>query len=182
MGYLLCLIPCASAAGTYQPHLTKSLLEQIREVHQENLVTGLEGASKEGKETGGARGAGRKASGGEEAASASGGSGGGAVSEASWYETDALGLVPFFSEQASTTAGDMNFLNKTSGAMSLAADVAGIASSIGQGGNLAGFLRDLGHTCSSSPASLRQAIRVSWGSTPEEGYLREIWSRSDALG
>lgn len=54
----------------------------------------------------------------------------------------------------------MNFLNKTQGAMSLAADVAGIASGIGRGGSLAGFLRDLGHTCCSTPAALRQAIRV----------------------
>lgn len=54
----------------------------------------------------------------------------------------------------------MNYLNKTSGAMSLSADVAGIANSIGQGGSLAGFLKDLGHTSSSSPGALRQAIRV----------------------
>lgn len=71
-------------------------------------------------------------------------------------EADVLALVPLFTDHT----GEMNFLNKTSGAMSLTSDVAGIANSIGQGGSLAGFLKDLGHTCCSSPAALRQAIRV----------------------
>lgn len=72
-------------------------------------------------------------------------------------ESDALALVPLFTDHTE----EMNYLNNTSGAMSLATDIAGIASSIGQGGSLAGFLRDLGHTCCSSPGALRQAIRVS---------------------
>ena len=139
--------------------MAKTLLEQIREAHKEGLLAGLlEGGFREGTEAGGKAAGG---GGGEEAISASAGSGGNAASSSAWYEADALALVPFFSEQASSIAGgEMNFLNKTSGAMSLAADVAGIANSIGQGGNLAGFLRDLGHTCCSNPASLRQAIRV----------------------
>lgn len=68
-----------------------------------------------------------------------------------------MALIPLFSNQNL----EMNYLNKTNGAISLPAGVAGIASSIGQGGNLAQFLGELGHSCSSSPAALRQAIRVS---------------------
>lgn len=74
------------------------------------------------------------------------------------FEADALALVPLFTDHT----GEMNFLNKTSGAMSLTSDVAGIANSIGQGGSLAGFLKDLGHTCCSSPGALRHAIRVGF--------------------
>lgn len=139
--------------------MAKSLLEHIREAHQDCLK-GVDGG------TGGARAA-PASKGKGSAAGGGGGGGGGAPSSAAaaapstgWYEADALALVPLFAEHASST-GEMNFLNKTSGAMSLAADVAGIASSIGQEGSLAGFLRDLGHTCCSSTASLRQAIRVS---------------------
>lgn len=161
----------------FQPDLTKSLLEQIREAHQDYLK-GVDGTPREekgkgkgnnkGKGKGAATGSGSGGGGGEAAAAAAGpwgtaaaggGGGGGTPSSAAWYEADALALVPLFSEHASST-GEMNFLNKTTGAMSLAADVAGIASSIGQGGSLAGFLRDLGHTCCSTTSSLRQAIRV----------------------
>lgn len=150
-----------------QPDLAKSLLEQIRESHQDYIKV-LDGTS----DTAGRGAKGGSGGGGEAAAGAgvkrdpgdtSGGSGagGGAPSAAAWVEADALALVPLFAEQTTST-GEMNFLNNTGGAMSLAADVAGIARSIGQGGiSLAGFLRDLGHTCCSSTAALRQAIRVS---------------------
>lgn len=167
LSYLLCR-NATFPAVPHQPHLAKSLLQQIREAHQECLV-GLEGGStREGStEAGGARGAGRSGGGGKGAGGGGGGEAaataadaGGAVPSSSWLEADALALVPLFADHAST--GEMNFLNKSIGAMSLTADVAGIASSIGQGGNLAGFLRDLGYTCCSSPASLRQAIRVSF--------------------
>lgn len=156
-----------------QPHLAKSLLQRIRETHQECLA-GLEGGiSKGGQESqaGGARGAGKSVPSGKGPAGAGGGGGealgsddaghaGGAIQAGgdSWFEQDALTLVPLFADHESR--GEMNFLNKSSGAMSLGADVAGLASSIGQGGNLAGFLRDLGYTCCSSLVSLRQAIRV----------------------
>lgn len=139
--------------------MAKSLLEQIREAHQDCLK-GVDGTGTAGKGSGGGREAAKGESGGPWGAATAGGGGGGAPSSFSaWYEADALALVPLFAEHASST-GEMNFLNKTNGAMSLAADVAGIANSIGQGGSLAGFLRDLGHTCCSTTTSLRQAIRV----------------------
>lgn len=155
--------------------MAKSLLEQIREAHQDCLkgVDGTKRAAAAAAAAGKGKGSSASGSGGEAPAAAkepgapwgstaTGGGGGGAPpSSSGWYEADALALVPLFAEHASS-AGEMNFLNKTSGAMSLAADVAGIASSIGQEGSLAGFLRDLGHTCCSSTASLRQAIRVSF--------------------
>lgn len=157
--------------------MAKSLLVHIREAHQDCLKgvdgTGAAAAAAVGKGNKGssASGSGGEASRGQEpgapwGSTAAGGGGGGAPSLAGgvppnsgWFEADALALVPLFAEHASST-GEMNFLNKTSGAMSLAADVAGIASSIGQEGSLAGFLMDLGHTCCSSTTSLRQAIRV----------------------
>lgn len=146
--------------------MAKSLLEQIREAHQDCLK-GVDGTGKAAAAAAGKgnnnKGVSASGSGGEAAKGGSGGapssSQSGGVPSSGWYEADALALVPLFAEHASST-GEMNFLNKTSGAMSLAADVAGIASSIGQEGSLAGFLRDLGHTCCSTTASLRQAIRV----------------------
>lgn len=157
-----------------QPDLAKSLLEQIREAHQDYLrgLDGCSGASGgKGPAAGGSGGGGEagRGSGGDQqggksppggsAGRGSEGAGGGAPSSSAWLEADALALAPLFAEHASSV-GEMNFLNKTQGAMSLAADVAGIASGIGRGGSLAGFLRDLGHTCCSTPAALRQAIRV----------------------
>lgn len=130
------------------------------------LLVGLEGGNTSTER----RGAGRIGTGTAGGKGAVGGSGGGeslnergasgSIQSSAWFESDALALAPLFAGEHQTRSGEMNFLNSTSGAMSLAADVAGIASSIGQGGSLAGFLRDLGHTCCSSPASLRQAIRV----------------------
>ncbi|CAM9387832.1 unnamed protein product, partial [Sphacelaria rigidula] len=142
-----------------QPHLGTSLLQQIREAHQE-LLAGLEGESGKGNDGGGGFASGGSSSGGNKSTA-----GGDAVSSATSLqgststlsEADVLALVPLFTDHT----GEMNFLNKTSGAMSLTSDVAGIANSIGQGGSLAGFLKDLGHTCCSSPAALRQAIRES---------------------
>lgn len=166
--------------------MAKSLLQQIRESHQEYLA-GLEGGFKEGTEAGGARGAGRAESAGRGAAGGGGGggeagggtaaaadAGGVAPSRSSLLDADALALLPLFSDSAAT--GGMNFLNKTGGAMSLGVDVADIASRIGQGGSLAGFLKDLGHTCCSSTGALRQAIRVreggrGWGREGGRGAL-----------
>ncbi|CAM9552602.1 unnamed protein product, partial [Ectocarpus sp. 12 AP-2014] len=171
-----------------QPDLAKSLLEQIREAHQDYLrgLDGSTGASggkgpaaggsggggEAGRGSGGDQQQGGKSPSGGSAGGAGGGGGGGAPSSSAWLEADALALAPLFAEHASSV-GEMNFLNKTQGAMSLAADVAGIASGIGRGGSLAGFLRDLGHTCCSTPAALRQAIRES-GVVVDERQVAQV--------
>ncbi|CAM9443097.1 unnamed protein product [Choristocarpus tenellus] len=144
-----------------QPHLAKGLLHQIREAHQE-LAQLAFGHEIEG-DTGGGQGVGRVDTGGGPGGGSVGGGGGsvatapGSGSDSAFLEAEALALVPLFVEHTS----EMNYLNQTGGAASLAADVAGIASSIGRGGNLSLFLRDLGHTCCSNAPTLRQAIRES---------------------
>ncbi|CAM9995344.1 unnamed protein product [Discosporangium mesarthrocarpum] len=161
-----------------QPNLARTLLEHIRESHRDLAQRALDGGGTGGQgatgggSRGGGGGRGKSGSGGGPggvgggtsaggaAAGAGAGAGGGESSLSSseeFFRAEALSLVPLFVDQA-----EMNFLNRTGGAASLAADVGGIASSIGLGGiSLAGFLRELGHSCCSGPATLRQAIRES---------------------
>jgi hypothetical protein len=94
-------------------------------------------------------------------------------SSSSSTATQQLTLTPLFAEHA----GEMNFLNSSSAAMSLQSDMAALVSSLSQGGggtggsssgsgsgssrSLAGFLGDLGPAATASVSALRQAIRES---------------------
>ncbi|CAM9404481.1 unnamed protein product [Chrysoparadoxa australica] len=92
-----------------------------------------------------------------------------------------LCLRPLFVKGgASVAAGEMNYLNETSRAMSLGKDMSVIAGSISATSSLSAFLCDLGASCSMTVPAFRQAVVASGLVVAEEqvAQLLAMLSRS----
>jgi hypothetical protein len=143
---------------------TQALVRALRETHQGLLsssASGLDPAS-------------------SAAAAAANGSSNSSSSSSTTAQQQQLTLTPLFAEHA----GEMNFLNSSSAAMSLQSDMAALVSSLSQGGaggggsgsrSLAGFLGDLGPAATASVSALRQAIRES-GLRVDERQVAQLLS------